>query len=124
MKTQRFIIMLFALTFALVPQSVRTASAERRGPKYSAELLSPRAEEVWRLDRLSAMHGLTSYTTLRAWAKTSPRLFALIFKDTYHGVLSFESIHIVAMPGKNLFHYLSRISDTRCTRFPLQLEVF
>ena len=46
MKTQRFIITLFALTFAFAPPSVRTASAERRGPKYSAELISPRAGEV------------------------------------------------------------------------------
>ena len=46
MKTQRFIITLFALTFAFAPQSFRTASAERKGPKYRAELISPRAGEV------------------------------------------------------------------------------
>lgn len=49
MKTERFIITLFALTFAFAPQSLRTASAERRGsqgPKYRAELISPRAGQV------------------------------------------------------------------------------
>ena len=46
MKTQRFIITLFALTFAFAPQSVRTASAERKRLNYSAELISPRAGEV------------------------------------------------------------------------------
>jgi hypothetical protein len=46
MKTQRFIITLFALTFAFAPQLFRTASAEPRGPKYSAELISPIAGEV------------------------------------------------------------------------------
>ena len=49
MKTQRFIITLLALTFAFAPQSFRTASAERRGPpgpKYRAELISPRAGQV------------------------------------------------------------------------------
>src|SRR6266850_4494860 len=46
MKTQRFIIALFALTFAFAPPSVRTASAERKRLNYSAELISPRAGEV------------------------------------------------------------------------------
>jgi hypothetical protein len=46
MKTQRFIITLFALTFAFAPQSFRTASAKGIGPKYRAELISPRAGEV------------------------------------------------------------------------------
>jgi hypothetical protein len=46
MKTQRFIITLFALTFVLAPQSFRTASAAGKGPKYSAKLISPRAGEV------------------------------------------------------------------------------
>ena len=45
MKTQRFIITLFALTFAFAPQLFRTATAEP-GPKYRAELISPRAGEV------------------------------------------------------------------------------
>jgi hypothetical protein len=44
MKTQRFIITLFALTFAFAPQSFRTASG--KGFKYSAELISPTAGEV------------------------------------------------------------------------------
>src|ERR1017187_2221776 len=46
MKTQRFIIALFALTFAFAPQSFRTASAEPKGSKYHVELISPRAGEV------------------------------------------------------------------------------
>src|SRR5664279_2373237 len=50
MKTQRFIITLFVLTFAFAPQSLRTASASRKegskGQKYSAELISPKAGEV------------------------------------------------------------------------------
>jgi hypothetical protein len=46
MKTQRFIITLFALTFAFAPQSFRTASAERKVPQYSAELISPKAGAV------------------------------------------------------------------------------
>jgi len=45
MKTQRFIITLFALTFAFAPQLFRTATAEP-GPKYSARLISPRAGEI------------------------------------------------------------------------------
>ena len=46
MKTQRFIITLFALTFAFAPQSFRTASAEGSRPIYCAELISPTAGEV------------------------------------------------------------------------------
>jgi hypothetical protein len=46
MKTQRLIMILFALTFAFAPQSFRTASAERGRFHYSAELISPRAGEV------------------------------------------------------------------------------
>jgi hypothetical protein len=45
MKTQRFIITLFALAFAFAPQLFRTATAEP-GPKYRAKLISPRAGEV------------------------------------------------------------------------------
>ena len=44
MKTKKFIIALFALTFAFAPQLLRTASA---GPKrYSAKLISPKTGEV------------------------------------------------------------------------------
>jgi hypothetical protein len=46
MKTQRFIVTLFALTFAFAPQSLRTAFAERKVHKYQAELISPKAGEV------------------------------------------------------------------------------
>ena len=46
MKSARFIITLFAVTFAFAPQSLRTASAEGNGPKYSAKLISPKAGEV------------------------------------------------------------------------------
>ena len=46
MKTQRFIIILFALTFAFAPQSFRTASAERGRLHYSATLISPKAGDV------------------------------------------------------------------------------
>ena len=45
MKTQRFIIILFALTFAFAPQSPRTAFAERK-KDYSAKLISPKPGEV------------------------------------------------------------------------------
>jgi hypothetical protein len=45
MKTRRLVLTLLALTFALAPQSPRTASAERRR-EYSATLISPRAGEV------------------------------------------------------------------------------
>ena|SRR5438552_1691960 len=45
MKTQRFIIILVALTFVFVPQSFRTASA-RKLSAYSAKLVSPKAGDV------------------------------------------------------------------------------
>ena len=46
MKTQRFIVTLFALTFAFAPQLFRTAFAERKAHNYRAELISPRAGQV------------------------------------------------------------------------------
>jgi len=46
MKTQRFIVTLFALTFAFAPQLFRTASAEAGPKQYSAKLISPKAGEV------------------------------------------------------------------------------
>ena len=46
MKTQRFIVTLFALTFAFAPQLFRTASAERKPTNYRAQLISPRAGAV------------------------------------------------------------------------------
>src|SRR5438105_11335564 len=46
MKTQRFIVILFALTFAFAPQLFRTAFAERKARNYRAELISPRAGQV------------------------------------------------------------------------------
>ena len=46
MKTQRFIIMLFALMFVFAPQLFRTATAAGTGAKYSARLISPSAGEV------------------------------------------------------------------------------
>ena len=45
MKTQRLVLALLALTFALAPQSPRTASAAGK-KDYSAKLISPRAGEV------------------------------------------------------------------------------
>ena len=47
MKTQRLILTLLALTFALAPQSPRTAFAKRRNDNYSAKLISPKAGEVF-----------------------------------------------------------------------------
>ena len=47
MKTRPLILTLLALTFALAPQSPRTAFAERK-KDYSAKLISPRAGEVLR----------------------------------------------------------------------------
>ena len=44
MKTQRLILILLAVTFALAPQSPTTAFAERN--KYSAKLISPKAGAV------------------------------------------------------------------------------
>ena len=46
MKSSRFIITLFAVTFAFAPQSFRTASAERGRLQYRATLISPKAGEV------------------------------------------------------------------------------
>ena len=46
MKTQRLILALLALTFALAPQSPRTAFAQRKKANYSAKLISPRAGQV------------------------------------------------------------------------------
>ena len=45
MKIQRLILTLLALTFALAPQSLTTASAARK-KEYSARLLSPKAGEI------------------------------------------------------------------------------
>ena len=42
MKTHRLILALFALTFALAPQSPGTAFAQADKKKYSAHLISPR----------------------------------------------------------------------------------
>ena len=47
MKTRPFVLALLALTFALAPQSPRSAFAER-WKDYSAKLISPRAGEVLR----------------------------------------------------------------------------
>ena len=47
MKTRPLILTLLALTFALAPQSPRTAFAERK-KQYSAQLISPRAGDVLR----------------------------------------------------------------------------
>ena len=46
MKTPRLVLALLALTFALAPQSPRTAFAQADKKKYSARLISPRAGEV------------------------------------------------------------------------------
>jgi hypothetical protein len=46
MKTQRLILALLALTFALAPQSPREAFAQASKNKYSAKLISPRAGQV------------------------------------------------------------------------------
>jgi len=45
-KTQRLILTLLALTFALAPQLPRTAFAQADKKKYSARLISPRAGQV------------------------------------------------------------------------------
>jgi hypothetical protein len=47
MKTRPLILTLLALTFALAPQSPRTAFAERK-KEYSAQLISPRPGDVLR----------------------------------------------------------------------------
>jgi hypothetical protein len=47
MKSQRFILLLLALTFALAPQSLKTAFAEgHRGGGYRAKLISPKVGAV------------------------------------------------------------------------------
>jgi hypothetical protein len=46
MKTPRLVLALLALTFALAPQSPRTAFAQAYQKKYSAKLISPRPGEV------------------------------------------------------------------------------
>lgn len=46
MKTRKLVLALLALTFALAPQSPRTAFAQRKRGNYSAKLISPRAGEV------------------------------------------------------------------------------
>ena len=46
MKTRKLILALLALTFALAPQSPRTAFAQRKLANYSARLISPRAGDV------------------------------------------------------------------------------
>src|SRR6266508_1128219 len=46
MKTPRLVLALLALTFALAPQSPRTAFAQRGKDNYRATLISPRAGEV------------------------------------------------------------------------------
>ena len=46
MKTHRLILALLALTFALAPQSPRTAFAQPYKKKYSARLISPRPGQV------------------------------------------------------------------------------
>ena len=46
MKTQRLILALLALTFALASQSPGTAFAQPDQKKYSAKLISPRAGQV------------------------------------------------------------------------------
>ena len=46
MKTQRLVLALLALTFALAPQLPRTAFAQADKKKYSATLISPKAGEV------------------------------------------------------------------------------
>jgi hypothetical protein len=46
MKTRRLILALLALTFALAPQSPKTAFGQRKKGNYTAKLISPRAGEV------------------------------------------------------------------------------
>jgi hypothetical protein len=48
MKTQPLILTLLALTFALAPQSLNTASARGAKGDYAAQLASPRAGDVVR----------------------------------------------------------------------------
>lgn len=46
MKTGGLVLALLSLTFALAPQSPRTAFAQRGNDNYTAKLISPRAGEV------------------------------------------------------------------------------
>jgi hypothetical protein len=46
MKTHRLVLALLALTFALAPQSPRTAFGHRGNDNYRARLISPRAGQV------------------------------------------------------------------------------
>ena len=46
MKSQRLVLALLALTFALAPHSPTNASGQDRKRKYSAKLISPKAGEV------------------------------------------------------------------------------
>src|ERR1051325_8517896 len=46
MKTYRLVLALLALTLALAPQSLTTASAQAYKKQYSAQLISPRPGEV------------------------------------------------------------------------------
>jgi hypothetical protein len=46
MKTERLILALIAVTFALAPQSPKTASAQADKEKYRAHLISPRPGQV------------------------------------------------------------------------------
>jgi hypothetical protein len=46
MKNPRLVLVVIALTFALLPQSPRTAFAQDGGKKYSARLISPRPGQV------------------------------------------------------------------------------
>ena len=47
MRTQRLILLLLALTFALAPQSPTTAFAESQRGTYKAKLISPKAGAVF-----------------------------------------------------------------------------
>jgi len=46
MKTRRLVLALLALTFALTPQSLRTAFAQRKDDTYTAKLIAPEAGQV------------------------------------------------------------------------------
>ena len=76
MKTQRFIITLFALTFAFAPQSFRTASAaERKGQTYRAELISPKAGEVLVAGQVVRVEWKSVFPKLDlTWCETEIRL--------------------------------------------------
>ena len=61
MKTQRLIIALLALTFALAPQSPKTAFAQDRKKQYSAHLISPRPGEVLRAGQVVRVQWTASF---------------------------------------------------------------